>query len=363
MSLGAPSSTFHRRPLRSLSTVIVAVALQWGTAPSATAAEQAASVSSSAEPHTAKDGTADGETTAQADAKARYQLGVEAYRQRRYEEAIQLFLAADGLAPRAALAFNVARAYEKLEEPSRALQYYRDYLRRGADASNRDEVERRVRELQAALAERGVQQVTVRSKPTGATVSIDGRVRGTTPWTGELPIGSHQLQAQHPDSQPVVVALNLEPSRAQDLELALPSLEDETHAGTVAAGAHGSVGPRADEGNTREEATPSSLQPWPWVALGAGGATLVAAGVFELLRRGAESDAQRARYQPDYYDDHERMASYQTTARVLIGVSAAFALSGGILALIDGGQSEVEPAPVAFACTTSTCVGTWMGNF
>jgi hypothetical protein len=110
----------------------------------------------------------------------------------------------------------------------------------------------------------------------------------------------------------------------------------------------------------REEA---SLQPWPWVAVGAGGAALAAAGVFELLRLDAESEAKSARYQTDYYEDRERMSSRQTAARVLLGVSAVLVLTGGVLALIDGAAVDTEHAPVALGCDTTTCVGTWMGNF
>lgn len=304
----------------------------------------------------------DSPTPARTDAEAHYARGVEAYREQHYELAIEQFLRADVLAPRAALSFNVARAYEKLHEPSRALQYYRDYLRRGADASNRDEVTRRVRELQAALAERGVQQVTVRSKPSGAAVFIDGKRRGETPWTSELPLGTHQLQARRDGHRPVDVALTLDASRAQDLELELPAIDA---ADTLRTGGHGSVGPRmntaaASEGHVRER---GSLQPWPWLALTAGGATLAAAGVFELLRRDAEADATRAHYQTDYYDDRERMNSRQTTARVLLGVSAVFLVTGGVLAFVDGAPPRPEYPPVALGCDPTTCLGTWRGNF
>lgn len=300
-------------------------------------------------------------TVQQAEAQAQYEQGVQAYRAQRYQQAIDLFLSADALAPRPALAFNVARAYEKRAEPARALQYYREYLRRGADPSNARDVEKRVRELQAALAERGVQQVTVRSVPGGATLTVDGQGRGVTPWTGELPLGTHQVHAEHAQYQPRSVTLTVDGKQAQDVELTLPAA---TEAGGAPAGAHGTVGPRSDlAAATEEQPQPAGLQPWPWIVLGAGGASLAAAGVFELLRRDAESDAHSARYQAAYHDDRERMGSHQTTARVLLGVSAALLVSGGVLALIDGAAYNPEQAPVALGCDATTCLGTWMGNF
>lgn len=361
--------SFHALSRCSLSAPITLAVLLLSVSPQAAAGEgNMGAESTGIEETDAKaarlEKTGNESPTAQADAKARYELGVEAYRAHRFEDAIELFLSADALAPRPALAFNVARAYEKLREPARALQYYREYLRRGANGNNREQVARRVRKLQTALARQGLQQVTVRSQPSGAAVSIDGKFRGTTPWTGELSIGTHQLQAQQRDRDSVSVALTLDASRAQNLELVLPAAArapGPTEAELAAS--HRAVGQGANISDTSEAREGGSLQPWPWVAFGAGGAALVAAGAFELLRRSAESDAQDARYQPDYYDDHDRMRSHQTTARVLLGVSAVLLLSGGVLALISGTEPNTEPAPIALGCTTTTCLGTWMGSF
>lgn len=353
--------TFRALVLRSLSAISAVVALL------SSATEAAATDATTAHGADASSAGAENATHAQADAKAHYELGVEAYRERRFEHAIELFLSADRLAPRPALAFNVARAYEKLREPARALEYYREYLRRGASASNREEVAHRVRELQAKLAERGIQQVTVRSQPSGAAVSIDGKLQGTTPWTGELPIGTHQLQAGRQGRQSVSVTLTLEASRAQNLELVLPAAgtaaalgESERAASTASVG---QAGASPNEAAASDNLESGELRPWPWVAIGAGGAALVAAGAFELLRRSAESDAENARYQPAYYDAHERMRSHQTTARVLVGVGAALALTGGILVLVGGAGSNTKPSPIAVGCDTTTCMGTWMETF
>jgi hypothetical protein len=48
-----------------------------------------------------------------ADAKDRYEQGVEAYSAGRFKDAVDHFLAADKLSPSAPLSFNIARAYEK----------------------------------------------------------------------------------------------------------------------------------------------------------------------------------------------------------------------------------------------------------
>src|SRR6187402_1513335 len=87
-------------------------------------------------------------------AKLSFQRGAELYRAGHYEAAVKSFLEADRLAPSPALSFNIARAYERLDDASGALRWYRDYLRRSPAAKNAPEVRARVAELAAQLARR-----------------------------------------------------------------------------------------------------------------------------------------------------------------------------------------------------------------
>src|SRR5262252_5469228 len=73
-------------------------------------------------------------------ARVRYRQGVEAFKEARFQDAIDLFLEADQLAPSAALSFNIGAAYEKIDQPAAALRWYRDYLRRAPDASDRAQI-------------------------------------------------------------------------------------------------------------------------------------------------------------------------------------------------------------------------------
>ena len=59
---------------------------------------------------------ADGDASAQA--KQRFTMGAQAYREARYKDAIQLFLEANRLDPHADLVFNVGQAYEKIGDNS-----------------------------------------------------------------------------------------------------------------------------------------------------------------------------------------------------------------------------------------------------
>lgn len=294
-------------------------------------------------------------------AKALFNEGAAAYKAARYDDAVERFLEADRIAPSSALSYNVARAYEKLNEEARALQYYRDYLRRGPAAQNSDEVRKRILELEGLLSSRGVQQLTVSSEPSGATVRVDGRLVGTTPWTGELAPGKHQLVVSKSGHAEQSRAVDLPLAKATYVELSLPeqSLGSSSNAGT------GVTLPPA-VGEESEDKSSGMLRAGPWITLGAGGAALLGAGTFELMRRSAENEAESAS-QAEYREPYDRMQSHQTTARVLAGVGGALVVAGGVWALLvhaDGDGEKRETANAAtLGCTTSSCLGSMTVRF
>lgn len=87
--------------------------------------------------------------SAKREAKSRYDEGVAAYREGRFDAAIAAFLAAEALAPRAANAYNIACAYERLNETALAREYYQRYLAREPQALNAGEVRDKIAALDA----------------------------------------------------------------------------------------------------------------------------------------------------------------------------------------------------------------------
>jgi hypothetical protein len=295
-------------------------------------------------------------------ARDRYDEGVSAYQAGRFKQAISLFLVADELAPRAALAFNIARAYERLEDDAQALRYYRDYLRREAAPVNLEGIRARIVELEAALAARGVQQLTVLSAPSGAFVSVDGQPRGPTPWTGELVPGRHQLtllKEGHPVTKREV---NLSAARAAEENVALgtPQPAPVSPASTPNAKPAGAPVPTKQPARTHAA---HPFGPWPWITVGAGGATLVAALGFELARNSAESDARSAPTQIAYVDRYHAMESRQTSARVLTGVGGVLVVAGGVLLWLDLTAKDGAPVAASADCGGDGCVATFRGAF
>ena len=281
-----------------------------------------------------------------AQAKLKYQQGAEAYSAGSYSDAVDFFLEADRLAPSAPLSFNVARAYGNLGDEAGALRWYRDYLRRASEAENAFDVRVTVGALAAALAKKGVQQLTVLSTPSGATVAIDGRPLGVAPWTGELAPGKHH------------VSLTLRGYADAERNITLPKGEPidvglELHEAPV-------VAPNSDTQGARGP----RFGVVPWVSLGVGAVALGGALTFEALRRSAESDAKGQTGQLSYKASLETEQSRQTTARVLLGVGGAFVVAGGVMLLLDSSASpQATTASAGFVCLPQSCALTARGRF
>ncbi|HEY6081191.1 MAG TPA: PEGA domain-containing protein [Polyangiaceae bacterium] len=300
-------------------------------------------------------------------AKLSFQRGAELYRAGQYEAAVKAFLEADRLAPSPALSFNIARAYERLDDASGALRWYRDYLRRSPAAKNAPEVRARVAELAGQLARGGVQQISIFSTPTGASVLIDGRPAGVTPFTSDLKPGKHRIQLELAGYEPTVSEALLEASAPLELNLTLPRDTTPTTTLRVSSDPEQPGGePAAREGGRR-------FGPVPWLVLGAGAASLGVAAGFELARRADEDDARAATSQLEFKAELDSMERHQTTARVFAGVGAGLLVTGGVMLALnrrvdgsarDSAAPQLEASPrLGFVCLPDGCAASARGTF
>ncbi|HEX7671787.1 MAG TPA: PEGA domain-containing protein [Polyangiaceae bacterium] len=298
-------------------------------------------------------------------ARMRYRQGVDAYRGGRYRESIDYFLEADALAPSAALSYNIARAYEKIDDPGAALRWYRDYLRRAPDAKDRAETEVLAHGFEQRLAEKGVQQVTVLSAPRGATVLIDDTAVGITPFTTEIPPGTHRVELRLDGYEPASSTLELPPDHAVDLAVTLSARAAPATESKAPTAAAAPAAPNSAQSPDRAQKSPGGFPTKivGWTLVGAGGAALGASLVFELLRHGAESDAKKETTQIGYADRLDTMESRQTAARIFAVTGAVLAIGGGVV-LVVGGRKREDTAPaVSAACVPSMCWSTVRGAF
>lgn len=288
-------------------------------------------------------------------AKQRFREGAQAYAERRYKDAIDLFLEADRVAPNPAFAYNIGLAYEDLGDADNALMWYRKYLRDLPDAPDRKEIETRIRTAENRLRERAVQQVTVLSIPAAATVSIDGERVGVTPWTGQLKPGHHRVDAELRGYQDATEMLELPSDHAIDFTV---TLHPVTPAPTSAPAP---VAPRANQpAPTPVQTEPTGLgrvHLLTWGAIGVGVAGLGTALAFELARSAAVDDARHASTNLEGKDSYDRAKTDQTLARVSLAVGSAFAVAGAALLYLDltSGKRAGPEARAALGCRGPTC--------
>lgn len=302
-----------------------------------------------------------------AEGKARYERGVAAYSAGRYKDAIDLFLQADALAPSAALSFNIARAYEKIGDDASTLQWFRDFRRRAPDAKNGPEVDERIHALEGVLAKKGVQQFTVLSSPLGATVIVDERPAGVTPFTGQLPPGKHTVVLSLRGYSDSEQKLELAADRAQDLNVTLVPAPDKPEQPEVAGSAAAVPAATAPRPLEAERPHGPRFGIWPYVTLGAGAAVLGGSLGFELARRSSERKAEDATTQIGFKQELDHEQTRQTTARVLAAVGGALVVTGGALLVIDlTSRKESGPpmqAQLSGACLASGCAFDLRGRF
>ncbi|MEI9949873.1 MAG: PEGA domain-containing protein [Pseudomonadota bacterium] len=173
-----------------------------------------------------------GEPEAVAKTRARllFEKGVTAYREGRFYDAVDIFLETNRLYPDPKLSFNVGKAFEGMGNQPGALRYYREYLRRLPDAPDVHDVESHVHQLEQALSQKGLQQLTVLSTPDGATVKLDGQAVGITPWTGESFAGKHRIILEAAGYQRHESVIELDPHRARDFTIELQKAAEKPDA-------------------------------------------------------------------------------------------------------------------------------------
>jgi tetratricopeptide (TPR) repeat protein len=86
-----------------------------------------------------------------AEAQQHFMQGTKSYNLGEYARAAEEYKAAYDAMPDPALLYNIAQSYRLGNNPARALFFYRAYLRTQPNASNRREIEDRIRDLSAEI--------------------------------------------------------------------------------------------------------------------------------------------------------------------------------------------------------------------
>jgi len=257
------------------------------------------------------------------EAKRHADAGLTLYKEARYREAISEFEQAIRLSikpkPEAAgvVNFNLGQAYEKVGDVSGAVKAYREYLRLVPKAQDRDRVQAIVSNLEARMA-RGLQELSVSSDPTGASVAVDGKLRATTPVTMELAYGSHQVAVSHDGYDTATRTVELTPQSSMKLDISLAR----------------QAAPLAPPPPAAAREQP---QVWAWVALGAAAAATGAAVYFGSEATRNATLLKAAKNDPPVPDElYDASYNSQVAANVLYATAGAAAVAGGVLFFVEG---------------------------
>ncbi len=312
-----------------------------------------------------------------AEAERHHRAAVAAFAHRQYREAIEQSTEADHLLPSPANSYNIARAYEAMDDSTNALSWYRDYLQRYPRAPDRAHVLRKIALHEHRVADRGVQQVAITSTPTGARVWIDDENMGVTPWNGELKAGNHAVRLVLPgyDDASQLLAVSLEHPQKLDLTLEKTTVPQPVPRSFVNGPITQSSPANLDQENA-EASAPSSdaasyVAPKPQkhghtlrtigiVSLAGGALGLGGALAFEVMRRNTESDARAENEQLKYAKELDSMRGQQTAARVLAAIGGTAALGGIVLIAVSASSHNQESAPradLSFACSSIRSCG------
>ena len=99
-------------------------------------------------------------------AKQHFEAGVSHFDLAEWEQALVEFKEAYRLKSDATFLYNIAQCHRKLGHVDDALTFYKTYLRRAPEAPNREEVERRIQELEAEQPRRkGEAKAPAEAKP------------------------------------------------------------------------------------------------------------------------------------------------------------------------------------------------------
>jgi tetratricopeptide (TPR) repeat protein len=274
---------------------------------------------------------------AETPAKTAYRQGVEFFKQKKFADAIREFNKAYRLDPNPVLVFNMARAFEELQQYDSAIEYYRKYLEMLPDAPDRKTVEESIRTLeilQKQAATPVLVPLTVTSKPDGARVFVDGREIGTTPLKTTVPAGHHYLAVEADGHERHASEFDATAEAPFEREIVLLA-----RAATVAPAGQ-------DAGLSRRT--------WAFITMGTGGAVGALGGVSGLLAsRKAdkldEIDADPRKASESQYEDLKSEGkNYALAADVLMGVGAAGVVAGLVL-LFTGDDPAATAAPATDA--------------
>ena len=287
-----------------------------------------------------------GDPQDKAQAKVLLGQGTKLYEQGDIAGALEKFQAAYSAFPSPKLMFNIGQADRDLHRHLEALEAFEKFLADAPDASPDmiADARKSISQLQKKLG-----QIQIDCMTSGADVSVDGKSVGRTPlpdliWATP---GRHQITARHESVAPAVEEVNVTAGVVSSVTLRLAATV--AAAPVLAPAAAPAIDLRASPVPNGDNEGWWLGRKWTWVA---GGSTVllavgaITAGLamqskFNSLKTscGRASPTQPQCSQSDV----DSVSSLKTTANVFWGLTAAAAVTTGVLFYVEGRPVTVIP--------------------
>jgi hypothetical protein len=294
-----------------------------------------------------------GQQPTTSDAKARAQVllkeGAQHYQQGSFADALEKFEQAYAVFPSPKLFFNIGQASRELGRPVDAVDAFEKFLVQATDASPEllAEAKRSVEELAPKIG-----KLLIDCPLSGAEVTVDGKTVGRIPLADLIRVmpGKHQVTAMHPNATPAIENVIVAAGTVETVVMRPRPLGEPTPAPPAPTSM-----PSPGLDLQAAQASPESPgwwlgRKWTWVAAGS---TVVFAGVasiagwsmqskFSELRKSC-GKAAGANWTGCSSSDISSLNTRKNIANVAWGLSAASAVTTGVLLFVEGHSVTVAP--------------------
>jgi len=310
---------------------------------------------------------------ASVDAKSRAQAllreGTQLYEEGGYPDALTKFEQAYALYPSPKLLFNMAKTARALGRPVDAIEAFERFLAEATDVPPEmvESAKRSVAELSL-----NVGSLMIDCSTAGAEISVDGKRIGLAPIMKLLRVvpGNHQVTATHPSALPAVENVVVAAGTAQTVGLRLRPFAQAAVAAPImpaypmpapaptfpAQGAYPAAPTFAVQGAYPATAPAAAGRgwwlgrKWTWVAAGsavvfAGGAIVAGLAMeskFDELKKSC-GKAAGVNWTGCGSSDYSSLDARKNTANVFWGLTAAAAVTTGVLFYFEGRPVTVVP--------------------
>lgn len=297
-------------------------------------------------------------TDPESKAKAQVLLkdGAQSYRQGAYSDALEKFDQAYAIFPSPKLLINIGQANRELGRTVEAVDAFEKYLFLSDDASPDliAEAKRSVNELAPKIG-----KLLIDCGVADAEIAVDGRVVGKAPLADMVRVspGRHQVTATHSTMIPVVQSVEVAAGTVQTVAIRPRGLAE--------AAPVTQVPPTPSPSVDLQAARPASPAPsdgwwlgrkWTWVAAGSTVVFVGAAAIAGSMMQSKYDDlrtscgkAAGANWTGCSSDQVSSLDTRKNAANIFWGLSAAAAVTTGVLFFVEG--HDVTVAPMAGSTT------------